>query len=152
LSADRLSAIIWLVIGGTAVYGSISLGLGTTREPGSGFLPFLASVFICLLALIIFFNSWKIKPGSGANLFTLWQDVRWKRPLAVGLITVGYILVFGLLGFALSTFLFLFILFRSLERLAWKKNLLISLVSTGFCYFLLRFSLEASLPKGIFGF
>ncbi len=152
MNADRLSAIIWLFIGGTGVYGSISLGLGTTREPGSGFLAFLASSFICLMALIIFYRSFGTKPGKDLNLPALWQGTQWKRVLAVGFITAGYILVFALLGFAITTFLFLAILFRQLEKLAWGKTLLIALISTGFCYLLLRVSLEASLPRGIFGF
>jgi len=152
LNADRLSAFFWLILGGGGVWGSISLGLGTTREPGSGFLSFLASGSVCLMALIIFAQSLRKKAETVPTISALWSGLRWKRPLGVGFITLGYILVFNLLGFAVTTFLFLIVLFRGLETLAWKKSLWIALISTSFTYLLLRISLEASLPKGIFGF
>jgi hypothetical protein len=151
LNADRISAVFWLLVGGSALTGSISLGLGTTREPGSGFLSFLASSFVCLMALIIFLQSLKKSPGAVPSLQDRWRGAQWKRPLAVSLFTLGYILVFGILGFALATFLLMFVLLRALEHLPWKWALIISALSTGFCYGLLRISLEASLPKGILG-
>jgi hypothetical protein len=39
-----------------------------------------------------------------------------------------------------------------MESVAWRKVLLISIISTGFSYLLLSISLESTLPKGIFGF
>lgn len=151
MNADRISALFWLLVGASAAIGSISLGLGTTREPGSGFLSFLASSFVCLMALVIFFQSLRNRAGGAPSLQDRWKGTHWRRPLAVVLFTVGYILVFGILGFALATFLLMVILLRVLEHLPWKWVLIISALSTGFCYGLLRVSLEASLPKGILG-
>ena len=50
--ADRLSSVFWLVLGLIAIYGSVKLGIGGAREPGSGFLPLLASLSISLIALL----------------------------------------------------------------------------------------------------
>lgn len=151
MNADRLSALVFLAIGLSALYGSIRLGLGTTREPGPGFLGLLVSSFISLMALIIWLHSAK-KGDKEQKLSDLWQGLKWKRPLAVCVITIGYILAFEWLGFAISTFLFLMILMKGMETLAWWKALLLSALSTGFSYLLLSISLESSLPKGIFGF
>src|SRR3972149_5142945 len=112
MNSERLSALVWLAIGLSAVYGSIPHGLGTAREPGSGLLAFLASGFFSLMALIILFQSWKGDREKDRRLSALWQDVRWRRPLGVCLITIGYILVFERLGFAISTFLFLLALLK----------------------------------------
>lgn len=152
MNADRLSALVWFTIGLSAVYGSVIHGLGTAREPGSGFLPFLASSFVSLMALIIFFQSLRKYREKDRKISALWQGVRWKRPLAVCLITIGYILVFEWLGFAVSTFLFLLVLLKGMETLSWWKVLLISILSTSFSYLLLSFSLESTLPRGVFGF
>jgi putative tricarboxylic transport membrane protein len=152
LNADRITSMAWLALGLIAVYGSIELGLGTAHEPGSGFLPLLASLFVNVMALIIFFKSFGAGGKNSPAVSALWKGLRWKRTLAYGLITLGYILVFEWLGFALSTFLFLILLLKGMEKLPWRKVLLISAVSTGFCYLLLSISLESELPRGILGF
>ena len=152
MNPDRLSALVFLVIGLCALFSSIALGLGTAREPGPGFLGFLTSCFISLMALIILFQSTVKSENKKQEMSDLWRGLKWKRPLGVCLITIGYILVFEWLGFAVSTFLFLMILMKGMETLGWWKALLLSALSTGFSYLLLSISLEATAPKGIFGF
>ena len=150
--ADRLSSVFWLVIGLIAIYGSVKLGIGGAREPGSGFLPLLASLSISLIALGILLQTFLKTAKSHRTFSSLWQGLRWKRSLYVCLITVGYTLIFEKLGFALSTSIFLMALLKGMESIAWGKALLISVLSTGLCYLLLSFSLESTLPKGILGF
>jgi putative tricarboxylic transport membrane protein len=149
MNADRISAVVWLAIGLVAVSASVSLGLGTAREPGSGFLGFLTSGFISLMAMIIFIQSLG-KNARKKDVAALWKGLRWQRPVATCLITVGYILIFEWLWFAVSTFVFLIALLKGMERLSWWKALAISVVCTGLCYLLLSFSLESTLPRGIF--
>ena len=75
MSAERVSALFWLTVGLISIYGSTHLGFGTLREPGSGFLSLLAGCFICLMAIIVFFQSYfsgdrfplKSRPSGGAS-------------------------------------------------------------------------------------
>ncbi len=150
--ADRLSSVFWLLLGLIAIYGSVKVGLGGAREPGSGFLPFLASLSISFIALIILLQTFLKTAKSHRTFSSLWHGLRWKRALAVCIITVGYTLIFEKLGFAISTFFFLMTLLKGMESIPWGKALFISVLSTSLCYLLLSFSLESSLPKGIFGF
>jgi putative tricarboxylic transport membrane protein len=150
--ANRLSALFWLLLGVSALFGSIIIGLGTVREPGSGFLPFIASITISVFALIILIQSWGKDKENNRTLASLWRGLRWKRPLAVCIITAGYILFFEILGFAIATFLFLMTLLRGMESIAWWKALLLSGFATSLSYLLLSFSLESTIPKGILGF
>ena len=150
--ADRLSSVFWLLLGLIALYGSVKIGLGGVREPGSGFLPFLAGLSISLIALIILLQTFLKTAKSHRTFSSLWQGLRWKRSFSVCMITVGYTLIFEKLGFALSTFIFLMTLLKGMESIAWRKALFISVLSTGLCYLLLSFSLESTLPKGILGF
>jgi putative tricarboxylic transport membrane protein len=152
VNTNRLSALFWLSVGISAQYGSIKLGLGAVREPGSGFLPFIASITISLFALIIFIQSWGKDKEKNRSLTSLWLGLRWKRPLAVCVITAGYILLFERLGFAIATFLFLMALLKGMESIAWWKALLLSGFTTSLSYLLLSFSLESTIPKGILGF
>jgi len=152
VNADRLSALFWLLLGLSALLGSIMLGLGRVREPGSGFLPLIASITISVFALIIFIQSWGKDQENNRTLASLWHGLRWKRALAVCFITAGYILFFERLGFAMATFLFLMTLLKGMESIAWWKALLLSGFTTSLAYLLLSFSLESTIPKGILGF
>lgn len=152
VNANRLSALFWLLLGLTALFGSIKIGLGTVREPGSGFLPFIASITISVFAVIILAQSLGKDEERDRTLASLWRGLRWKRPLAVCIITAGYILLFERLGFALATFLFLMTLLKGMESIAWWKALLLSGFTTSLSYLLLSFSLESTIPKGILGF
>lgn len=152
MHAERLSSFFWLLLGLIAIYGSVKLGIGSAREPGSGFLPFLASVSISLIAFVILLQTFLKTAKSYRPFSSLWQGVRWNRALFVCLITAGYTLIFETLGFALSTFIFLITLLKGIESIAWRKALLISVFSTALCYLLLSFSLESTLPKGFLGF
>jgi len=152
MNSDRLGSMFWFALGAISIYGSVRLGLGTTGEPGSGFLPFTAGVFICLMALLVFLQSF----GSGRRLqrglATLWEGVYWRRSLAIGVLTLAYILTLETLGFFLTGFLLLVIIMRGLERLDWKKTLIISIVTLTVSYVVFKIFLKATLPVGVLGF
>jgi len=103
MGADRVSSICWLAFGLLCIYGSVLLGLGTLREPGTGFFPLLAGCFFTLLALVVFVRS--LIPGRGfqARISSLWKGTIWHRPLAVGLLMTGYILALERIGFLLTS-------------------------------------------------
>ncbi|MDH4267590.1 MAG: hypothetical protein OEW45_18340, partial [Deltaproteobacteria bacterium] len=89
MKADRASSMVWMGVGLLSIYGSFQLGLGTLGEPGSGFLSFLAGSFICLMALIIFIQSFLQGKGFQVKISTLWEGVRWHRAAIVGLLLLA---------------------------------------------------------------
>jgi len=152
LKADRASSLCWLAVGGISIYGSIHLGLGTLGEPGSGFLSFLAGCFICLMALIIFLRALIRDRGLQVKTSLLWEGTNWRRPIAIGLLTLGYILALERIGFLLTSFLLLLVIFRGVEKLSWRKSLLIPVSTLGLSYLLFHIFLKAALPRGVLGF
>jgi putative tricarboxylic transport membrane protein len=152
LKSDRVSSIFWLAVGLFVVYGSIRLGLGKLQEPGSGFLPFLAAGFLCLMALVIFFQSFLKGKGFQAKISTLWEGFQWRRPVLIGLLLVAYILAMERIGFLLTTFIFLAVMFKGAENLTWWKTAFLSALVSGGAFLLFDTLLKTSLPKGIFGF
>ena len=152
MSAERASAFFWLTVGLISLYGSVHLGIGTLREPGSGFLPFLAGCFICLMAVIVFFQSFLSRERSPVRILTLWRGLRWHRPITIGLLTMGYILALERIGFLLAGFLLLFVILKGVENLSWRKAILIPFSTLGISYLLFHFILKATLPRGILGF
>lgn len=152
MKADQVSPLFWLAFGLLSAYGSIKLGLGTFREPGSGLLAFLASIFICLMALVVLFQSLILKRGFLNELSTLWEGASWRRPLAIGVILIFYIFSLERVGFLLTSLIMLFIILKLVEKLSWIKTIAISLSISVGTFFLFNKILKATLPKGLFGF
>ncbi len=151
MQAERLASLFWFAIGLISIYGSIKLGLGALREPGSGFLSFLAGCFISLMAMIVFFQSFRGQ-GVQGKLGALWADLRWRRPIAIGFLTLGYVLALERLGFLLSSFLLLFVILKGVEKLSWGKAIFIPVFTLGLSYLLFNVLLKETLPQGVFGF
>ncbi len=152
MKAERLGAIFWLGVGLISIYGSAQLGIGTMRRPGSGFLSLLAGCFISLMALIVLLQSLLQRQGKEAKLSSLWEGVKWRRPLAIGLILVAYILVLEKVGFLITSLLTLFVMFKGVEKISWGKAILISVSISAGSFLLFNNLLKATLPRGIFGF
>jgi len=152
LKADRASSMVWMAVGLLSIYGSFQLGLGTLGEPGSGFLSFLAGSFICLMALIVFIQSFLQGKGFQVKIPTLWEGSRWYRSALVGLLLLGYILVLEWIGFLLTAFLIVLAMVKGVERLSWAKALLISISASAVCYLVFDKLLKAVLPRGLLGF
>jgi len=143
MNTDRVSSLFWLALGLVSMYGATQLGLGTLREPGSGLLAFMAGVFVSLIALGIFVKSLIQWRSIRLDFAPLWSEANWRRPAIIGLMTLGFIL---------TGFLLLLVLFRWVERFSWKKALIIPAVTLGFSYLLFNVFLKATLPRGFLNF
>ena len=152
MNAERIGSIFWLGIGLATIYGSIQVEVGTLRMPGSGFVPFLAGSFICVLALIVFFQSFRGREGIQAKLSALWEGVEWQRPIVIGIIMMAYILTLKKGGFLITSFLLLFVILKGIEKYSWKKTFLISVLASTLTFLLLGVALKATLPRGFIGF
>ena len=152
MKPDQISGLFWGTIGLLAIFGSLSLGLGNLSEPGSGFFAFTAGCFVCLMAFIVVFRASFLTQGFQAQISTLWKGARWKRPIVVALLILGYILVVERMGFLLTGFLFLFVILKVVEKLSWEKAIFVPICTLSVSYFLFIFFLKANLPKGILGF
>jgi hypothetical protein len=152
MGADRVSSLCWLAFGLLCIYGSVLLGLGTLREPGTGFFPLMAGSFFTLLALVVFVRSLIPRRGFQARISSLWKGTIWHRPLAVGVLMTSYILALERIGFLLTSLVVLLIMLRAVEKFPWWKAILISIISSASTFFLFHVLLRAPLPIGILGF
>ena len=152
MQAERVGSLVWLAFGLLSIYGSFGLGLGTLREPGSGFLALLAGGFISLMALVVFLQSLLSGRGLMMKVSSLWEGVNWHRPLTIGLILVAYILALERIGFLITSLLTLLVMFKVVEKLPWWKAILISVTISAAAFTLFNHVLKATLPRGVFGF
>ena len=152
MRAERFGSLFWLAVGLISIYGSSLLGLGTLREPGPGLFPFFAGCFVSLMAIVAYFQSFLREWEIQDKLSALWKGLNWHRPLAISLLSLGYILALERIGFLLASFLLLFTLFKGVEKFSWKKSILIPVVTLGTIFLLINFLLKGTLPKGVLGF
>lgn len=62
--ADRWAGMAFVLVGLAQAGASLSLGLGTAREPGAGLLPFLTGGLLGTLGLALALRSWRGTPGA----------------------------------------------------------------------------------------
>jgi putative tricarboxylic transport membrane protein len=118
--------------------------MGRVKHPGPGFLPFGLALCLIALSLALIIKSWK----RNTSPTPFWPQRTWLRPLLGVAIFVFYALVIQRLGFLLSTFSFLIIWTRLIERVRWRTLIGISIATTAGLYFIFVFFLEVPLPKG----
>ena len=154
---DLVGGFFWLALGIFLCIGSAQLGIGKLRTPGAGFLPFLSGSLLVIFGLILTLTSLGGRaraPGERdhrkAGLRARWNYFR--LPFITLAALLAYILVLGYLGFAITTFLWLFLLFKLGDPERWSSPLLFSLGIVVVSHFVFVVWLQLQLPKGPFGF
>jgi len=133
---------------------AIALRLGTLSEPEPGFFPFLMSVLLIILSLILLLSSLK-KGGklSPAESKEFWPEIDGtKRILFVIISLFAYAFTMNYLGFVIATFCYIFFLMRFVFPLKWITVFLGAGLTTGISYAIFELWLKANLPVGPLGF
>lgn len=137
---------IWVAI------DSYKLGLQTLGNPGAGFFPFLSGILLCILILPICINSLKdlrkVNRAVGEKLAG--YQVNLKKRSAVLACLIGYFLFLNILGFLITTSLFMYGLFCVGIRRKWLFILVFSVVVAGLSYIIFDVLLQISFPSGFF--
>jgi hypothetical protein len=101
---ESIGGLFWAAVGIFFAYGAVRLKLGTFRNPGPGFIPLGMALLLILFSLFTLTKGLTRPVEQGA-------PIPWKRPALV----VGSVLLYGLLlsliGFLLSTFVLMTLLF-----------------------------------------
>lgn len=147
-NTDQSSSLFWLVIGIGIALCSLKYGFGTFHEPGPGFITFFAGTILTFLSLALFLSPFG-KQGSHGGLRNLWAGLEFGKVLYVILLLVAYTLVLKSIGFLISTFFLLSLLFRVKGTYRLRTILFISFLVTVSSYVIFEIWLKAQLPKGI---
>lgn len=126
---------------------SIRSKLGTVTNPGPGFVPFGAGFLLLFFSLVGLFESGymekQAEPLAGPD---------WKRAIAVFFFLIGYALILTKIGYVLSTFLLMFVLFWTADHRKRIIPVIKAGLSAGITYIIFGKLLDCQLPKGIFWF
>jgi len=148
---DLRSSLFWLLLAVIVLIASIRMGVGRPGNPGMGFMAFGASGLLGILSLLLFLRAHarKEKPGAPSVDFFSgpWKNV----PLVLGVLIL-YSVFMPHLGYLISTFLLLTVLFWIMERGSFLRPTLLSACSTLLTYVIFSKWLNLQFPEGLFSF
>jgi putative tricarboxylic transport membrane protein len=147
-NSDQISSLFWFITGIGVTLLSIKYDFGTFLSPGAGFVTFFAGLILSLLSLILFISSWRTREPH-KRLKELWEGLDWIKVIYVVSLLVVYTLILKSLGFLISTFLLLTLLFRAKGSYPWLRVTLLSLFITTGAFLIFQIWLKVQLPKGI---
>jgi len=148
-SKEFISGTFWFLVALIIIWQALDLKLGNYRSPGPGFIPLGVGLGMALLSLVVMGRATIFASGPGLTVKVSWNAFK-KLALVIGVMLL-YALFFQFLGFPLTTFLLLMLLFKGGEPRVWLKPILLAGAATVFTYFLFSVLLSCELPRGILG-
>jgi putative tricarboxylic transport membrane protein len=136
---QMVGALVGIAIGVGGAVLAYGYGLGSLREPGPGLWPFVVSVVIATLSVLL------LVVGRG-----LTDSEAFTRSSALPVIGVVTFVAFGLLlpltGFEIPALALCVIWLRFLGGESWRNTIVISVLTTAVFYFLFLYGLRIPLP------
>lgn len=147
---DQISGMVWLLFAIYICIESLRLPLGSWRDPGPGFLPLGAGICLGILSAIAFSQARsRVEERARGGWYS---EERWKSLLLILAVLFTYALFLDFLGFLVSTFILLLMLFRFVEPQKWVVAVGGSALASIASYVVFELWLKTQLPKGILGF
>jgi len=137
----------WIGLGLLVMILSYRLGLGGLRNPGPGLMPFLLGFFLCVIAVYFLLTFLSRKQTLEGTAHAEQGRIHVWRLWLVLASLFAYALLLEPLGFLITTFLVLLILFGTLDN-RWSTMLIASLLTALIAYCLFNY-LGVQFPKGI---
>jgi putative tricarboxylic transport membrane protein len=139
---DRITAVVFLLAGAFFViqsrsFASASYGSGV----GPDLFPMILGIALVLLSIRLFYETFHYQDEKRER-----ENLDWKRfSIIVGSLLL-YVVTLEIIGYVISTFLFLVISIQTMERGNWLKTLLVSAGFSIGVYYLYVQILEGTLP------
>lgn len=146
-----ISSLFFLLIGLYVCLHSYRLGLGHFHEPGPGFIFFSTGALLSIFSLIDLMINFLVKKEKHATLKELWSGTKWKNVVIVVIAICIWSYLFNLLGFFLSTFLLMILLFAFIESTRWWIVILAALITISMSYLIFKLWLNIPFPQGFIG-
>ena len=148
---DQYAGIFWILLGIVITVSSFFYGVGSFSTPGPGFITFGAGAILTVLSLLLWVSAGRSK-GSPLSLRSLWEGRQTGKAFYILVLLVVYMLLLSPLGFLISTFFLLILLFRIQAPYSLKNVVLLSAASTLASMIVFDFWLGVQLPRGFVGY
>jgi len=147
--SEEVICIFWLSLAIWVCIGSVKLNLGSFSDPGPGFLPFGAGLFLAIFAAIhfvkIFLDQFEEISESP------WANIDWKKVICIIFSLFLYTLLLSWLGYLLATFFLMLFFFTFLKKMRWWAVIIYTLSIITISYLIFGIWLMIQFPKGILG-
>ena len=143
LGSEVVGSLFWLAVGVFFGVGGIMLKPGTLRNPGPGLLPLIMSLLLISFSLFILAKG-LIGPQG------ILKGIQWKGQTVVVASVFFYGLLLQLLGFLLSTFTLMFILYGLMFEGTnkWPRVFFYAAITALAGWLLFSVALKVPFPKG----
>lgn len=139
---DRIASILFLATGVLFIVGSRQLTSSSYGSSvGPDIFPLLLGIILVLLSIRLFYETMVAKTQHISK-----EKLLYKPFLIIFLATLLYILTLETIGYVITTFLFLFVCFQTMERSKVMTSLIISACFSGLVYFMYVEVLKGTLP------
>jgi MFS family permease len=133
------TAAVIVALGVATLVGSWSLGVGTPEQPGPGAWPFLVSIVLVVLGVVLALLA---RTTTDTERFT---RNSWAIP--AGLATmVLFVALVGVIGFEIPAVLLAFVWLRFLGREGWRTSVITSVAVVAAFYLLFVAALAVPIP------
>lgn len=161
---ELMSAVLFLILSIVLYAATLNIKSMTSMGVGPDFAPKLVATGMFSISLIMLIKEIRLRyilrkeeqTIKITNSKKISNDKGWKRyrnSTLTTLLIIGYIVAIPVLGFLISTIVYLFIQFCLMgEKKYWNQPLFIglSIVVAAAVYFTFRLGFEVRLPAGIF--
>lgn len=151
MNNDQVSTGIWFGIGVLIMVFAVPYELGDLQQPGTGFMPFVTGLAICLLAAIGFIAGTKAQK-RGQRWKNFLKGVRWQKPLMALAGLFAYAFLLQPLGFLLATALLVGFLLKAIQPQRWPVVVSGAVLTSLVAYGVFQVWLQAQLPQGLLSF
>ncbi|MCH6266888.1 tripartite tricarboxylate transporter TctB family protein [Neobacillus citreus] len=142
LKFDRIASVLFLAVGVLFIIGSRHLASSSYGSVvGPDIFPLVLGNALVLLSIRLFFETFQNKNKQENK-----EKLEYKPFIIIFIATLLYILTLESIGYVITTFLFLFVCFQTMERSKWINSLIISAAFSGLVYFLFVEVLKGTLP------
>jgi putative tricarboxylic transport membrane protein len=142
-SFDRYASVLFALIGAAFLFESRNIAKSAYgSEVGPNVFPFLLGLILILLSVKLFLESFKSVQNKNNDR----EKLMVKRFLIILIASILYAAFLETIGYLISTFVFLFVSFQTMEKGGWVKNALIAGAFSFCVYYLFVVVLKGSLP------
>ena len=121
------------------------------QSPGPGFVPLMVGILTLALSGALVFQSVMMNAGK-ANVPFMKNREGLRDILIITVSLFAYAGCIYLLGFSITTFLFLFTLLKVVGKYKYQFSLTVSAITTIVLYAIFQYWLDLVFPTGIFAF
>jgi len=139
------AGVVVCVLAAIALRGAWMLPLGSLQAPEAGFVPLVEAMLLALAGIVLTANAFIQSPTTSID----WPRADARRMvIRLALALSGYVLALAPLGFAVSTFLFLWAAIATWRRYRWWLAAAYALGIAVALHLVFGVLLRMSLPRG----